>query len=178
MAIADLLERAKTSLSSDEYRDTDDDTPYEIEIPDDASELDGLAPDPKPRRTSGTKKATARTHGRVTVAQRRQIEDNLNLLAGLIGLGVGFRDEICADALSDHQEKMIQKIIPIISRNPSVLEWLIGKDAKFLDWIAFGSACAPFGKTVWQHHVTKSIGHDHDETTTHEHYDYPAPTLN
>lgn len=181
MAIAELIEKAKGSLTSaDEphYHDTDE-PEMSFDIPDDVSGLEALEPDPKPKRIA-TRRTGSRTAQKITAAQRRQVTDNLEMLAGILCLGWSFRDDICPAVLSEHQSKIIDKMVPLIARSPSAMEWLVGKEANFLDWVAFAHAVAPVAKTWGRHHITHSIGNDHEEKEDHDHggaYDYPAPVF-
>jgi hypothetical protein len=52
--------------------------------------------------------------------------------------------------------------VPIITRSPVLLQFFAGSGAPFMEYLALAMALKPFAATVWGHHVSKSIGHDHD----------------
>lgn len=178
MALTDLIENGKAYLGN--LRDTPEED--EIDVPDDVSELvdggedDALEPDPKPVRKGGPTKRRQPT-ARVTAGQRRQVQDALVLLMTIPGGILQMRDPICAAAVLDNADAIAAKAVPLITRSPAALAWFIGSAAPWMDWIALISAMAPVVSTIWGHHVTKTIDHDHEGGLGGDFSQYSAPSF-
>jgi hypothetical protein len=155
VGIHDLLDRARA---------TDDPAAPAVTVPDDASELvpdDVLPPDPKPGKRTARARAPrpAASATKATSAQRKQVEDSVQLLLTLVGGGISMRDRVCGPAISAQAEAVAKAATPIICRNPAMLVWFTG-GAGLMDVIGLLMAFQPVIATVWSHHVTKSTVHD------------------
>jgi hypothetical protein len=176
MGVSDLLDRVKTFGQGD---DVDDDLVGLdfLDLGDEAAEMsdesdsssfdlvpDALDPDPAPPKQRGGDAKTqkpAPARGRVTAAQRREVKDAIAMMLLMGGGAISFRDQVCGGAVLDHADNIADKLVPIIVRNPKMLQWFVGGSG-YMDYFALAMALLPVGKTVIGHHVTKSIGHDTD----------------
>lgn len=162
MPVSELFGNAKSRIIHGAGGEPDE----EVLVPDDVSELtpeepgDLLEPDPKPARKGPVKKRQPST--RATAGQKRQIQDALVLMMTIPGGVLQFRDPVCAAALLDNAEEIAAKAVPLITRNPGVMAWFLGNGAPWMDWVALALALQPVAATIWGHHVSKSIGHDHE----------------
>lgn len=173
MGLQDILDRARFTETPD------DSAPLAVDIPDDASAIDDILPaDPKPGKARKTRVRPPRTMpGKATAAQKRQVEDAIEMMLSLLGGGLSFRDEICGPAITGQAKAVAKAASPIICRNPAMLAWFVGGTG-FLDAMALITACWPIGQTIWQHHVTHGIGHDEDgEGQGVDYSAYAAPAL-
>jgi hypothetical protein len=174
--ISGILERARLA-------DPPSDVPVS-DIPDDVSSLDGasgfddtLPPDPKPGKVRRTKGRVSRPAAPVkaTAAQKRQVADALVLLQSLLGGGIQLRDPVCGGAIVTNAEKVAEKAVPIICRNPLWLEWFTGS-AGFLDVLGLAMALRPVLTTVWGHHISHTISTEEDGEPV-DYSGYSAPSI-
>lgn len=129
--------------------------------PDGPADPEPLAADPKPAKRNAKAKPTGGSVHKATAAEKRQIEDALNLIQLTIGGGLSFRDPHCGGAILDHHENVSRKAVPIIARNPTWVAWFCGS-AGWLDVFALIMAFKPVAGAFWGHHVSKSIGGEGD----------------
>lgn len=127
----------------------------------DAEMPDVLAPDPKPAKRNAKAKPTGGSTHKATAAEKRQIEDALNLIQLSIGGGLSFRDPHCGGAILEHHENISKKAVPIIARNPAWVAWFCGS-AGWLDVFGLIMAAKPVLGAFWGHHVSRSIGGEDD----------------
>lgn len=171
MGIHDLLDRARA---------TDDPAADAVTVPDDASELvpdDVLPPDPKPgKRTARSRAPRPTSTAKATGAQKKQVEDSIQLLLTLVGGGISMRDRVCGPAITGQAEAVAKAATPIICRNPAMLAWFTG-GAGFMDIIGLLMAFQPIVGTAWSHHVTKSTTHDGHEEVPVDYSAFAAPTI-
>jgi hypothetical protein len=157
MDIAELFGRSKSDERSE--------LPEDFSVPDyppsddaDASpDLYGdlLESDPAPRRDKRALRASGGSK-KVTVGQKRQIQDALELMLITLGGGVTFRDPHCGGVLTDHAANIAAKATPLISRNPQWVEWFTGSTG-FLDVMGLLIALRPVGSSIWGHHVSHTV---------------------
>ena len=170
MGIQDLLDRA---------RGAEDSSDPDLRVPDDASELDEdlLPPDPKPTKRARAPRSSGSTPAKVTVGQRRQVEDALMLLMSVIGGGISMRDRVCGPALTENSSAVAKAAVPIICRNPALLAWFSG-GAGFMDFFALLVALQPVVGTIWSHHITHTLGDAHGEEGDGDDYSaFSAPAI-
>jgi hypothetical protein len=168
----DLLEKAKTIAVP--APDPDEDILAHLDeslAPVD----DALAPDPKP---ASRKPAKAVTPSRkITAAEKKKIQDSVELMLITLGGGWSMRDRHCGPALVGISEEAAAKAVPIIARNPTWVSWFVGSTG-FLDFLGLAMALKPFFATVWGHHVTHTVGEagesDGGDTDLSQ---FPAPEL-
>lgn len=174
MGLQELLDRARFTETPD------DTTPLDVAVPDDASAIDDiLPPDPKPGKAKRSRapRPPRPMPTKATAAQKRQVEDAIEMMLSLLGGGLSFRDQVCGPAITEQAKAVAKAASPIICRNPAWLAWFVGGTG-FLDAMALLTACWPIGSTIWAHHVTGSLGHDHDgEDGRVDYTAYPAPSL-
>lgn len=176
MDISGILERARLA-------DPPSDVPVS-DIPDDVSGIDGstgfddtLPPDPKPGKTRRSRRPRVSKPAapvKATAAQRRQVADALVMIQSIVGGGIQLRDPICGGSIVANAEKVAEKTVPIICRNPLWLEWFTGS-AGFLDVMGLAMALRPVLATAWGHHVSHTIGREEDgEPVDYSGYSAPA----
>lgn len=179
VGITELLERAKLAGDADDRapqtpQDTDD-----VVIPDDASALDDLLePDPKPKKRGSSKiriGGNPAAKSRVTVAQRKQVTEALELMQMMLGGALSFRDPHCGGAILKQAHEIAEKATPLICRNPAWVAWFTGS-AGFLDVLGLIMAIQPVASAVWGHHVTGTIGREEGEHVS-DYSQFTAPSL-
>lgn len=182
MALQNLLDKVKSGMTDspvvEEVEDLDD---FEEEFGFDAD--DELPADPKPSRVSAKPdskpvKKRAASPARVTKAKKEEIRDFLVLMITMPAATLSMKDPHCAGAFLDNADRIADALVPLICRNPAMLAWFTTGTGMF-DYFILLQALQPVATTIWQHHVTKSIDHDHDHGE--ENYDYSgftAPSFN
>lgn len=177
MAIADLIEKTQSMFSNSEGGEE----PDGVDVPDDASglmedvESDILEPDPKPVRKGAAKRRPA-APGKITAGQKRQLKDSLELMISLPAGAWAMRDPHCGVALLDSSEEIAARLVPLVMRSPTALQWFLGEGAGFMDWIGLAMALRPVVTTVWGHHVSKSVGLEEGEQGG-DYSQFTAPTF-
>lgn len=170
MALNDLLDRISGSNESEEDHDAFEEYDYEYE--------DALEPDPEPedfipvKEEKKTKKSlipqikprqSPVEAVKLTKKQKDELSASVEMLFATPGLLLSFAgDPVCGGALSDNSANIADKLVPIICRNPRMVEWFMA-GGNVMDYVALAQAFVPVGVTVYQHHVSKTIGHDHEE---------------
>ncbi len=163
MAIADYIERLGGIPTAAEEADRDAERiDVDLLAPDDLSDLDGpaLDPDPRPaRRRKGRMRAASSSSGtKASAAQKRQIRDSLLMIltptTGLLAL----KDPICAGTAFAQREAIADAMVPIVARNPAMLAFFSGGEARWLDYLALATALQPVAGAVWHHHVRHDVG--------------------
>lgn len=151
-----LIDRVKSSFTEEDIED--------VKAPDDASSLldgipsdDILPPDPKPGKKTRTRRTPPTPGKKATAAEKKQVEDALNLILGMAGGGIALRDPVCGGTLLQQQKEIVTSATAIIARNPAWLAWFTGGTG-FLDALALFGALLPVGVTAYKHHVAHSIG--------------------
>lgn len=142
-----------------------------LDVPDDPSEITDAqgdpedVPDPQPARRSrrGRRNASMRAANKPSRAEQTQVRDALTMLYTLPAWGVRVRDPHCGGALMDQRDDIVNALVPIVCRNPAMLAWFTGANAPWMDLLALAQALLPVGQTIWSHHVTKTVGHDHEQ---------------
>lgn len=174
MAIADLIEK----LSGNEKNPNSDDEPLpeHFDVPDDLAGLDELPPDPRPVRNPRGKTPKAPVP-KTTVATRKRVEESLYLMISLPAGVWELRDAQCGGALNAQARALAASLTPIVCRNPAVLAWLTGPDARFMDWLAVWIAAKPVASAVWSHHVLQGGRGEGVDDGAFDASQYPAPTF-
>lgn len=175
MAISDLLKKLTTDEEPEEIIEDDDGFTDGELFP----EEDELEPDPKPSRALGAIKGagdkvvkTRAQTKKLTKAQKTQVMDKFEMMLKFPGMIISTRDPICGGAIANNSMQIAESMIPIIARNPQMLEWFTAEGGGFMDYIGVAWACMPVVTTIYQHHVSHSIGdHVHEE----EDYVYQLP---
>lgn len=150
MALADLIDRLGGG---------DADGDLTLGVPDDLSELDEgadkLTPDLKPKRAKAPKISAAAVRGRASVAQKKAVHDALTLVLTLPAGAWAMRDPHCGGKAMEQREAVISALVPIICRNPTMLQWFTAGDGGWMDWAALIVALQPVASATWNHHVRK-----------------------
>lgn len=181
MALNDVLDRLTGKEPDEDFYPEDDEFDYEYE--------DALEPDPQPahvepepvkekakRKFSLPARQSPVEAVKLTKKQKDELAASVEMLFATPGILLSFAgDPVCGGALSDNAGNIADKLVPIICRNPRMVEWFMA-GGNVMDYVALAQAVLPIGVTVYQHHVSKSIGHDHEES-----YDdlsaYTAPRI-
>ena len=150
MALQDLLDRLGGS-------DADE---LDVGVPDDLSELDDpgdrLTPDLKPKRSKSKISAPAASvRGKASAVQKRAVHDALTLVLTLPAGAWAMRDPHCGGIAMAQREATINALVPIICRNPTMLQWFTAGDGGWMDWAALIVALQPIASATWSHHVRK-----------------------
>jgi hypothetical protein len=150
--------------------------PEHAEAPEPDADL--LPPDPKPGRKARGAGRAPRAAAKATIAQKRTVADALTMMITMPAGIVSLRDPVCGNAVLDQAEAVVDRLVPIVCRNPAMLGWFT-EGAAYMDWIALMGALAPIAKTVWSHHVTRSLGHEEGpgEHAPADFGAYPAPVF-
>lgn len=169
-----LIDRVKGNVLTEE--DIED-----VKAPDDASALldspadDILPSDPKPGKKTRPRRVPPTPGKKATVAEKKQVEENLNLFLTLTG-AISLRDPVCGGAIQQQKDAIVEAATKIICRNPAMLAWFVGSTG-FMDFLALGAALAPVVTTVYKHHVSHSIGVEGghvDHATAYSAYSAPS----
>ncbi len=128
----------------------------DVELPDEPV----IQPDPKPahRTRRGRTKAApmaAPTSKADKAALEQKIRDNLSMMIGMPAATWAMRDPHCGGTLFAQSDAIIDALVPIIMRNPSMLKWFTSAGGGFMDYLTLATAIWPVGKTVYSHHVKK-----------------------
>lgn len=167
MAISDLLKKLTTDDDDlDETEELEDDSFVDEPLFDDE-----LEPDPTPSRALGAIKdagnkvvKTRAQTKKLTKAQKTQVMDKFEMMMKFPGMIISTRDPICGGAIANNSMQIAESMIPIIARNPQMLEWFTAEGGGFMDYIGVAWACMPVVTTIYQHHVSHTIGdHYHEE---------------
>jgi len=142
------------------------------------SDADLLPPDPKPGRKARGAPRSRPSVAKATVAQKRAVADALTMMITMPAGIVSLRDPVCGNAVLDQADAVVDRLVPIVCRNPALLSWFT-EGAAYMDWIALMGALAPIAKTIWSHHVTRSLGHEQEDHGEHsdDFSGYPAPVF-
>lgn len=170
MAVEGLISKIKSGINSAQESEVESDENSELPEPEDA-----LPADPKPvrgRASSVPKRAPAPTK-----AVRQEVRDALVMMMTIPAGLVSFRDPICGGAVLDHADKIADSLVPIICRNPRMLAWFT-TGSGYMDFLGVAMAFWPLVSTVYGHHVSHSIGHDHEEAEEASDFSqYSAPAF-
>lgn len=164
MALMDMVNKI-TGKEEDPELEEFDGEEYEDE--------DALEPDPAPARVLEAVGSTAKTavknvtkarvSAKLNKTQKQKIMDKFAFMMQMPGMMLSMYDPICGGAIANNAMPMAEAMIPIIQRNPEMLEWFLAEGGGFMDYVGVAMAAAPIVGTVYKHHVSKSIGHDHDQ---------------
>lgn len=146
------------TLPPDVLADLEQGARAEIEAAD--AELDGITADPAPAHKSRKTRAKPGPKPKATATQKKDVTDALTMMIEMPAAVLSFKDPVCAGAVLSQSDEVIKKLVPIVCRNPRLLEWFT-TGAGYMDWFGLATALFPIVKTVWQHHVAKP--HDHQE---------------
>lgn len=100
---------------------------------------------------------------KLPTAVKKDIQDKCEFLLQLVALGWSTRDPICGGEFEDRVDQIAQKLVPIIARNATLLKWF-SSEGSLPATLDLAIVLFPIAKTVVQHHVLKSIGHEEPET--------------
>lgn len=177
-----LLDKVRGTFATED----EDEAVGSVDIPDDASSLidelpadDILPPDPKPgKKRASSRRTSAGPAKKATAAEKRSVEDALNLVLGMAGGGIALRDPVCGGTLLKQQSDIVESATKIICRNPAWLAWFVGGTG-WLDALALFGALLPVGVTAYKHHVAHSIGQEGGPHVDHAnaYAAYSAPSL-
>lgn len=128
-----------------------------------ASIAGGASRDPEPSQPN-EKRNVVLPSGKSEISKevKQDIKDKLEFFLAMGGLTWEARDPICGAAFNDRTDKIAEKLVPIIARNPTLLKWFSSGEnvSTVLDLLV---VLFPVGKLVVQHHVFHSISHDEEE---------------
>lgn len=177
MGITDLLkEHGLISSDKDPERDSSDPDESPEETPVD----DVLEPDPKPVRCQKKRGLKRPSNGdyKATAAEKKKVKDAVDLSLTILGGGISLRDPHCGGAILACSTEASDKAAAIIARNPAWTAWFVGSTG-FLDVLGLLAALAPVGKAFWSHHVTHSVGgeHDHGNDDVPDYAKFHAPEI-
>ena len=155
MAMGDLLARARDAVMVDAEEPDESDTPE--------AAGDELPADPAPSRRGKAGRTSNAGRGsqpanRVTAAQRRAVHDALDMLITIPAAGLALRDPLCGGAVLDNVADVVDRLTPIVCRNPNMLAFFT-ESTGYLEWLMLAKAVGPIVKVMWSHHVTHTIGH-------------------
>jgi hypothetical protein len=157
MATSELIRGLGERLNG--ARGVSDDTSADPADAPDPDPADLLPPDPKPGRKARSAGRVRPSAPKATVAQKRTVADALTMMITMPAGIVSLRDPVCGNAVLDQADAIVDRLVPIVCRNPAMLTWFT-EGAAYMDWIALMGALAPVFKTVWSHHVTRSLEHE------------------
>lgn len=94
---------------------------------------------------------------RVTARVKKEMEESI---AGYLALGAGawaMNDPICANALLEQSETIAAKLVPILSRNQTVVRYF-RSSSTFKDTMDLLIVLWPVAQAVGRHHIFHTIG--------------------
>lgn len=145
-------------------------------------DLPELEEDPAPARLAETPKETKKksvkiptSPPKVTAAIKRQIKDTIVFMLTMTGGTVSMRDQHCGGLVLQQAEPIADALVPIICRNATMLVWFT-TGGNYMDYMALIMAMAPIAGGVVSHHITKTVGHDHEEDEYGD-YNFSAPAF-
>lgn len=111
-----------------------------------------IGDDPEP-----SEDAKAKGTVRVTAKIKKEMEESI---AGYLALGAGawaMNDPLCANALLDQSEQIAAKLVPILSRNQTVVRYF-RSSSTFKDTMDLLIVLWPVAQMVGRHHIFHSVG--------------------
>jgi hypothetical protein len=162
-----------------DVEETDDagigDTPISL-VPDPG----GMAQDPEsvigePRPTMPVSTAKTAAKGRaVTAAVRKDIRAKLAFMMGLTTTMWAVSDQYCGAAAAAIVPELSEAITDIVVDSADLVAWFTA-GGSYMKWLTLLTIVQPVGVTMWQHHISHTIGDTDDEPR--EQFDpqlYPA----
>lgn len=175
MALNDVLDRISGKKEPEDHDAFEEyDYEYEDALDPDPSPDDYDAPVEKPKFLENVKVKPS-VPAKLSAKQKKELIASIELMITIPGFTLSMVDPVCGGAAMNNAANIAETLVPIIARNPRLLDWFI-QGSGMMDYMALGQALIPVGVTVFQHHVSKSVGHSHEE----EHDDlstYAAPRL-
>ncbi len=96
---------------------------------------------------------------------KKDIEEKCDFLLTILGMGWESRDPICGHEFASRTDKISEKLVPLIAKNATLLKFFTSS-GQFSAALELAIVLYPIGKTVAQHHVFKTIGHDESQDLT------------
>lgn len=109
---------------------------------------------------------------KLPVAVKKDIEEKCDFLLTILGMGWQSRDPICGGEFADRTDQIAQKLVPLIAKNATLLKFFTSS-GQFSAALELAIVLYPIGKTVAQHHIFKTIGHEEPETIPND-FMYPV----
>jgi hypothetical protein len=167
--------RPRSSLKERLSADPDDELELKPDlqvVPDEPEEPEHI-PDPEPKR--GNARASAKPRPKpVTMQVRRDIEGKIGMMLGLTAGMLTPLDPYCFGALGQVTPDLARALSDLAVKSPDMVAWFT-TSGKFMDWFSVATILAPVAKTVWQHHFTRTLGHEEEQLP--DGYAYAAPPL-
>lgn len=196
MAIQDLLNKMSTSVGGSDTASTQDEEDFEDLFYDEEDDL--LDEDPQPQRLvdagiekpKSVKSVVAKAIvKKLTKAEEKQIREALGMLFGLPVIALSLaKDHHCANAIDENQEEVINRLLPIITKNPGLKKYLLAAESagNVMDYAFLIYAMSPMVQSISQHHdlgrlnplkqlrnINKKNKENEDETTYNDPFQSP-----
>lgn len=128
-----------------------------------------------PDRPAGSEKKTAPTFvgDRLPANVKKDIQEKCEFLLTILGMTWQSRDPICGTEFADRSDQIAEKLVPLIARNATLLKWF-SSEGSLPATLDLAMVLFPIAKTVAQHHIFKSIGHEEIGETVPNNFMYPV----
>lgn len=146
---------------------------------------DEIQQDPAPSKPAKTPRSSASsttpakpakgTRKPATAAVRKQVADELHTYLEMAAMTWGLRDEYCAGVLSDTSQDIADRLADLIAPNPKLVEWL-HTSGLVGDWLKLLMAVKPVVSAIKDHHITKTVGGEDDESLDPQRFPAYRPT--
>ena len=124
--------------------------------------------------SSSGSSSTRTTKGRgPAVAVRKDIRAKVAFAGKLIATGWEVSDPICGGAFQEDVPGLADAFTDIICDSPDLVAWFTS-GGNYMKWLSLGAALERTGVAVWRHHVTHSVGAEHESGPRFDPQQYPA----
>jgi hypothetical protein len=153
---------------SGEYVEAEDSGAADISVPDDISELDGLAPEKPLTRDAPSVRLDAgaelpdKPAKKMTAAQtRKYVQDCVELMLEFFSWSWKLRDDYCGSVMEAQVSTVAARMTAIIMDHDDWVAWFVGSGG-FMKWLMLATALKPVGEAIVAHHVFHTAGDDEE----------------
>jgi hypothetical protein len=145
----------------------------QIEVPDDASELDGLIEEKPLVRDAPSVRLEAeiapdKPVKKMTAAQtRKYVQDCVELMLEFFTWSWKLRDEYCGSVMEKQVSPVAARMTAIIMDHEDWVAWFT-RSGGFIKWLMLATALKPVGEAIVAHHVFHTAGDDEESARARE----------
>jgi hypothetical protein len=138
-----------------------------IDVPDDASEIDGLAEEKPLARDGASVRLEAeippdKPAKKMTPTQtRKYVQDCVELMLEFFSWSWKIRDEYCGTVMEKQVSTVAARMTAIIMDHDDWVAWFT-RSGGFIKWLMLATALKPVGEAIVAHHVFHTDGDDEE----------------